>query len=273
MIALLAVAAVFLVRFVMRRMGGARAGRAARRWPAPADRGRCALARARDPRAPRHRRHARRRRRRRRPNRRPRGRRGRSRRRRDAGLRACGLRRRGLRAHRQDDLHPHAGRQRQRRPRRPAPASRRPRCSPPPGSTSRSAARRRSRPTSCVSTPTCSTWPTRPSARSSACASTARWSRTAGAAPVGLRRGLAPRQAARRQPQLGHRRHRAEPLTRPWRRFIRRGPRGPLLHGPWLQTGTAAPVARPDDRGARPQRRGRAAASPSSVSSANPAPA
>ena len=110
------------------------------------------------------------------------------------------------------------------------------------------------------------------SARSSACASTARSSRKP-APRRRLRRGLAPGQARRRQPQLGHRRHRAEPLTRPWRRFIRRGPRGPLLHGPWLQTVTTAPVARPDDRGARPQRGGRAATSPSSVSSAKPAPA
>ena len=83
------------------------------------------------------------------------------------------IRRRWLRTHRQDDLHPHAGGQRHRRPERPArlhdagdvrdDQAR-------PAGTRR---RRRSRPTSCASTPRCSTSPRKPTARSSASASTA----------------------------------------------------------------------------------------------------
>ena len=102
----------------------------------------------------------------------------------DPRLRAGGLRQRRFCAHREDDLHPPAGRQRQRRPRRPAPLHDARDVCRDCAWTCRTAARPSSRPTWCMSTRRCSTWPTMASARSSACASTARCVEEAGAAPL-----------------------------------------------------------------------------------------
>ena len=92
--------------------------------------------------------------------------------RRRAAPRCRRLRRAGIRAHRQADLHPHAGRQRRRRPGRPARVhdARDVRVDQarPAGPRQRSAADRVVR-----SMPRCSTSPARPSARRAACVSTA----------------------------------------------------------------------------------------------------